>query len=143
MMDLHEQFGMILGEVSRAWRDKLNERLRPLGLTQAKWVTLLHLARCKHGLIQTELAARLGIEGPTLVRLLDSLEKDGWIRRQHSEQDRRTKIVELGEGAKPVLKKIRKVIRTLRAESLSGIPDEDIAASLAVLGHIKDRLDSI
>jgi MarR family transcriptional regulator for hemolysin len=30
---------------ARVWRHKLDQRLRPLGLSQAKWRTIAHLAR--------------------------------------------------------------------------------------------------
>ena len=88
MTDRTETFAMLLGEVSRDWRRRLDERLKPLGLSQAKWRALLHLS-FGDGISQRELSERIGIEGPTLVGLLDRLAKDGYIERRESRDDRR------------------------------------------------------
>ena len=74
--------GALLGETGRAWRYRLDQRLKPLGLSQAKWITLLKLAGAEDGMTQKELAERLGIESPTLARLLDRMAADGWIERR-------------------------------------------------------------
>ena len=72
-----EIFGPLLHGVARAWRLKLDQRLRPLGLSQAKWRTLLNLYHAETPLTQAEIASRLGIEEPTLVSLLHRLERAG------------------------------------------------------------------
>ena len=71
-MDPREAFALELGRVSRRWRTRLDERLKITGLTQARWSTLLHLARGERCMTQRELAERVGIEGPTMIRLLDA-----------------------------------------------------------------------
>src|SRR5260370_5778302 len=76
-----EQIGPLLHGTARAWRLKLDERLKPMGLSQAKWRTLLHLSVAPGPLTQAEIAARLGIEEPTLVTLLHRLENGGWGAR--------------------------------------------------------------
>jgi len=65
-----ETLGPLLHGTARAWRLKLDERLKPMGLSQAKWRTLLHLSLAGDALTQAEIAERLGIEEPSLVTLL-------------------------------------------------------------------------
>jgi len=141
-VDLHEQFGRAIGDVARTWRTKLNERLKPLGLSEAKWITLLYLSRGEGGLIQVELAKRIGIEGPTLVRLLDRLEADGWVKRTVSKTDRRSKVIVLGRKAQPVLKEIRGIVDALREESLADLSEREITATLKVLQRVRDKLEA-
>jgi MarR family transcriptional regulator for hemolysin len=90
---VQEHLGMAIGETARCWRTKLNERLRPLGLSQSRWMVLLHLSKRGDGVVQKALAEWLGIEGPTLVRILDRMTEDGWIERRESTTDRRAKTV--------------------------------------------------
>ncbi len=90
-----EAFGPLLHGTARAWRLKLDERLKPMGLSQAKWRTLLHLSVASETLTQAEIAARLGIEEPSLVTLLHRLENEGWVRRRNAPHDRRCKTVQL------------------------------------------------
>ena len=60
-----DNLGILVGETARLWRYALDQRLQPLGLSQAKWLVLLHLSR-ENGLMQKQLARRVGIEPPTL-----------------------------------------------------------------------------
>src|ERR1051325_9021679 len=91
-----ERLGPLLHGAARAWRLKLDQRLKPMGLSQAKWRTLLHLSLAENTLTQSEIAARLGIEEPTLVNLLHRLEQAGWVSRKTAPHDRRCKTVHLG-----------------------------------------------
>lgn len=143
MKNVHEQFSLALCDVARGWRTTVNERLKPLGLSQAKWLTFMHLSRCKKGIIQKELAQLMGIEGPTLVRLLDRLEADGWVERRGLASDRRSKLVFLSDKAAPLVIKIRKIVNDLRTEVLSAVPYKELTISLAVLRRIHDRIKSL
>ena len=134
------EFAMELGKVARRWRTRLDSRLRAMGLTQARWIALLELSRAD-GLTQRDLAATLGIEGPTLVRLLDGLEAQGLIERQSCPDDRRAKRVRLTETADPVLREIRKIADATRRELLEGVAPDDLSVARRVLAMIAERLE--
>lgn len=132
-----ELFGMVLTETAGIWRTKLDQRLRPLGLSQAKWRTLLHLAKGGEGMPQGELAKRVGVEGPTLVRLLDRMTADGWIERRDSPVDRRAKTVHLTDKARTTARQMQAIAQTLRHELLAELPREQLLVCLEVLERIK------
>jgi len=90
-----DQFPLTNARVARRWRKLLDERLKDLGVTQARWFTMVCLQRGGGGLTQRELARLMTIENPTLVRLLDSLEEQGLIERRPSERDRRARLLYL------------------------------------------------
>lgn len=136
-----EQMGLLIGEVGRLWRSRLDERLRPLGLSQSRWQVLLHLSRRGDGVVQKTLAEWLGIEGPSLARLLDRMTGDGWIERREAPNDRRAKTVHLTARAHEVISEIKKVAATLRNELLAGIPAEELETSFRVLQAIKQRAE--
>ena len=140
MSSPNEQLGFLISETARAWRTKLNERLRPLGLSQSRWLVLIHLAKRGDGVMQKELAEWLSIECPTLVRLLDRMTEDGWIERRDSATDRRAKTVHLTEQAHSVIKEITRVAVQLRSELLADIPPADIETTMQVLQQIKQRV---
>jgi len=142
MQSLQEQFGPAIGEIARLWRTKLNERLRPLGLSQARWMVLLHLSRRGDGVVQKSLAEWIGIEGPTLVRILDRMTEDGWIERRESSSDRRAKTVHLTQQANKVIKQINKVAAQLRGELLVNVDAKDLEVSIRVLQQIKQAAES-
>src|SRR5690242_932616 len=134
-----EQFGPLLHGGARAWRQKLDQRLKPLGLSQAKWRTLLHLYRAELSLTQFEIASRLGIEEPTLVSLLHRLERAGWVARKTAEHDRRCKTVHLGRRAHHAIEQINDTAVHLREELLSDIPLAELEHCMEVLERIKQK----
>jgi MarR family transcriptional regulator, transcriptional regulator for hemolysin len=136
-----ETIGPLLHGTARAWRQKLDERLRPMGLSQAKWRTLLHLSLARGALTQAEIAARLGIEEPTVVWLLRRLEKEDWITRTNSPHDRRCKMVLLGRRAQRVIAQINATAEKLRHELLAGIPKSDLQTCMGVLARIRERAE--
>lgn len=136
-----DELGLVLFATARAWRTKLDQRLRPLGLSQGKWRTLIHLSQGGNKLTQKEIAERMGIEGPTLAGLLDRLQNDGWIERRSSADDRRCKIVHLQRRSKSVLDKIFNAAHDLRHELIKDIPRRDLETCIRVLGQIRVKAE--
>ena len=137
-----ETIGPLLHGTARAWRLKLDERLKPMGLSQAKWRTLLHLSVAPGPLTQAEIAASLGIEEPTLVTLLHRLESGGWVTRRSSPHDRRCKMVHLGRRAQRVIAQINAVATELRHELLADIPASQLRTCMNVLARIRERAET-
>jgi len=135
------ELGLVLFGTARAWRTKLDQRLRPLGLSQGKWRTLMHLSQGGNRLTQKEIAARMGIEGATLAGLLDRLENDGWVERRDSAHDRRCKTVHLQRGSKSVLEKIFNAAHDLRAELIEDISQRDLETCIRVLAKIREKAE--
>ncbi|MEP7016307.1 MAG: MarR family transcriptional regulator [Verrucomicrobiota bacterium] len=137
----YEGFGPLLHGTARAWRLKLDERLRPMGLSQAKWRTLLHLSLAPEALTQAEIAARLGIEEPSLVTLLHRLEDEGWVARREASHDRRCKTVHLGRRAQRVIAQINSTAANLRHELLANIPAAELKTCMRVLDGIRGKAE--
>lgn len=135
-----ERIGFDLSRMARLWRSRLDERLAPLGLTQAKWVILLHLSQSDGVLPQRELVDRVGVEGPTLVRVLDGLERLNLIERHDSPTDRRAKTVHLTAAAQPILGTIMRIAAELRGEILDGIDDAELAVCLRVFSRMASNI---
>jgi MarR family transcriptional regulator, transcriptional regulator for hemolysin len=136
-----EAFGPLLHGTARAWRLKLDERLKPMGLSQAKWRTLLHLSVAPGPMTQSEIAARLGIEEPTLVTLLHRLEDDGWVTRKNAAHDRRCKTVHLAQRAQRVITQISAEAFKLRHELLDDIPVSELRTCMRVLTKICQKAE--
>jgi MarR family transcriptional regulator, transcriptional regulator for hemolysin len=131
-----EIFGQLLHGTARAWRQKLDARLKPMGLSQAKWRTLMHLSLAEDALTQAEIAGRLGVEEPSVVTLLNRLEKEGWVTRKNSARDRRCKMVVLGKRAQRAIEQINMEAANLRYELLAGIRGDDLQTCINVLRKI-------
>ena len=137
----YQTFGPLLHGTARAWRLKLDERLKPMGLSQAKWRTLLHLSLAPGTLTQTEIAARLGIEEPSLVTLLNRLESERWVGRRSSPHDRRCKVVYLGRRAQRIITQINAAADELRHQLLSDISASELQTCIKVLTQIRGKAE--
>jgi MarR family transcriptional regulator for hemolysin len=138
-----KSFGFLLGETALAWRTRLDQRLRPLGLSQAKWRVLVHLKMAKTDLTQKELSERMAIEGPSLVRLLDRMETDEWVERRASPTDRRAKTIHLTAKAADIIREIERVATKLRNELLGGLSSQELEIASQVLQRIKQKAEQL
>lgn len=135
------RFGMQLANLSRGWRAELDRRLAGLGLSQARWLVLLHLARFSEPPTQRELAQSVGVEGPTLARLLDSLENQGLVRRLAVLEDRRAKKILLDDTARPLIQQIETIATALRHELFEGIDEQELRTCMQVHAKILGNLE--
>jgi MarR family transcriptional regulator for hemolysin len=116
-----------LGIMTRRWRQALDSKFQAAGLTDATWRPLLHLHLLGDGVRQKDLAASVGIEGPSLVRLIDTLVVKGLIQRSEDCTDRRAKQLCLTPEGQLIVVRIREIVTTLENELLSPFSDSDIA----------------
>lgn len=134
-------FGPLLHGTARAWRLKLDDRLKPMGLSQAKWRTLMHLSIAPGPLTQAEIASHLGIEEPTLVTLLHRLENERWVVRRNASHDRRCKTVHLAPRGQRVIEQISDAAFKLRHELLDDIPASELQTCMRVLDRIRRKAE--
>lgn len=128
----HQVLGSLIAQVSRQWRQTLDKKLQPFGLTQATWLPLWYMARASEPLRQKDLAKLLAVDGSALVRILDTLEKQQFIYRQEG-QDRRVKTLHLTDQGQAISEQVGRVGNEVRQQVLGPIDDKDLDTTLAVL----------
>jgi MarR family transcriptional regulator for hemolysin len=137
------RFGIEFVLLARRWRRALDRRLGMVGLTDATWAPLVHLWESGDGISQKDLAALVGIEGSSLVRLLDILASRGLVERRTDEIDRRAKLIFLTEAGRAAVAGIRLELSRGEAEMLADLSDAEIAAMLDAFGQIGRRLQPV
>ncbi|MDX3806699.1 MarR family winged helix-turn-helix transcriptional regulator [Bosea thiooxidans] len=134
--------GSLLPAVGQAWRRALGQRLSADQLSDATVLPILLLLRAGDKLMrQHELAKHLGLENSAVVRLLDTLEKGGLLRRLEDPLDRRAKLLELTDEGVVLGRRADKVALVLREELLGDIEPDDIATAYRVLLKVFSALD--
>jgi MarR family transcriptional regulator, transcriptional regulator for hemolysin len=134
------QIGVQLVQLGRGWRRALDEELVGYGLTDATWRPLFHLGRLGDGIRQTALAEALGIQGPSLVRLLDNLERDGLIVRREDQGDRRAKILAMTADGRRIYQQVQAVTERVAERLLAGTDEQDIDAVLRLFNRLNTAL---
>lgn len=134
--DLHQAFVYLLFNARNRIRFAMDDAFKPLGITDATWRTLFFLRREGDGVQQKELAHVMGIEGPSLVRLLDSLSQKELIERRTDPEDRRSKTIHLTSQAQPLLANLDEHAREVRHRLLQNTSEADIQTCIKVLNQI-------
>ena len=141
--DRLESLGLLLHGLSKGWREELDRRLRPLGLTRVQWQALLWLSRAGGGLMQRELSEWLEIGAPAPVALVDRMERDGLVARAAVPGDRRRNAVTLTPKARRLLRTIEATAGELRREVVAGLSREEIRTLCTLLRKAKQRIDEL
>ena len=136
-----ENIGLLIHDVARLLRVLYDRQMASIGLTRSQWWLLTYLF-FKDGINQSELAILMDMEKAPLSRLLDRMEKKGWVSRKNESKDRRTKNIYLSESVKPLISSMRDKASAYRSESLSILNDKDINKLKDILQILKKDLTS-
>lgn len=138
-LSLEQRFGYLVRDVSSVWRAAIDRQLEPLGLSASRWEPLVVLHRAQAPVTQTMLAAALNIEAPSVVRLLDRLARDGWIRRRACPQDRRAYHVVLTAKAQTACTQIETVLAATRRDIAGALTAEELRLCIDALERVQAR----
>lgn len=131
--------GFLLTDSARLLRKLIDRRLQPLGLSRAQWSVLAILAN-HEGVSQSQISQELEIEKSTAGRLIDQVEKSGWIERRPIPGDRRLWSIHLTDQARQLLVEIERVVLHAREEMLRGLSEEQQNTLTDLLRTLKTNL---
>jgi MarR family transcriptional regulator, transcriptional regulator for hemolysin len=116
----------------RQWRRSANGVVEAHGLSDATALPLILIGRLDGEPRQNALAEAVGIEGPSLVRLLDQLCAAGLVVRKEDPTDRRAKILSLTPAGQRTVAQMEAELNDLRAQVFADVDTADLEASLRV-----------
>lgn len=137
--DFDESIGAWLTLATHTYHRAVSDELAPHGITYRQSMVLGWLA-LEGDLSQTELAAKMMVEPPTLVGILDRMERDGWITRHNCPGDRRKKIIRANPAAEPVWQKIVECALRVRQRAIEGFSERELAALKTLLRRVQQNL---
>lgn len=137
------RFGIRFSLLSRRWRRRLDAHLAQAGLTDATWVPLVHLDETGGGISQKDLALRVGVDGSSLVRVLDILERQGLIERRRCQADGRARLVGLTPEGHHRVADIRRMLSEGEQALLADLSEQEISAMLACFARIDQRITAL
>lgn len=134
--------GLQLMHATRLLRKHFDRRAARFELTRSQWRALRVIHR-QEGLSQTDLAELLELEPIPVGRVIDRLEKGGFVQRRRDPGDRRRWCLYLGDRAQDVLTDMEHIADKLRQEAVAGISRQDYAVFDRVLKRIKQNLEQL
>ena len=121
------------------WRHKLlrNERLTRPGLF------IMYFVSSKGPLRLKECSASLGVSKPTVTKIVDNLEKDGFVTRIKEGEDRRNYYVHLTDEGRKRLESLNYQLEEVFRKATDGLAVEDVRRLNLSLRSIREKLGSI
>ena len=139
-MELEERFAEALHSTARSWRQAIDRRLKSLGMSQASWLTIAVACKAREPLSQSEIADRLGVEGATMVAMIDRLVKAGLVARQPCESDRRINRVVLTDDGRRVFEIVKAEAAAVRRELLARLDPQKLAVATEILESLQELI---
>ncbi|WP_378949324.1 MarR family winged helix-turn-helix transcriptional regulator [Mesorhizobium sp. ANAO-SY3R2] len=132
--------GQLLLSVARLWRAAADRALDDCGLSHASAMPLLALSRLGDNARQGVIAEHLGLEGPSLVRIVDLLLAEQLVTRREDPLDRRAKILTLTELGRARVCEIERVMQQLREHLLADADADELEKTIALLERMESKL---
>jgi MarR family transcriptional regulator for hemolysin len=134
--DYKNNIGFIVNRTARAFVKAFDTELRDkVGVTFGQWKVIVTLIN-QDGLTQKEIADKLGLEGPTLIPIIDKMEKVGLVIRKVDADDRRNNRIYHTEKADALWDKMLECALRIRKISVKDIPEQNIVIMREVLDKI-------
>lgn len=127
--------------MAQIWRREISRALSETGMSDSLALPLMHLSRRGDRVTQRCLAAWVGVDNSSIVRVLDALEQAGEIRREPDSRDRRAKLICLTDQGRVTAERIEAILYEIRWRFLDGIAAEDLEVMDRVLGHMLAQHD--
>jgi MarR family transcriptional regulator, transcriptional regulator for hemolysin len=138
--DFENSVGFVVNITAKYFQRSLDNELRKnVGVTLSQWRVVRSLV-LQPGLTQKELANKIGIEGATLVPMIDKMEKRGLLKRKTDSTDRRVNRIYLTSRADSLWESMTECALKIRKSSTKSIPESDIQITLDTLRRISQNL---
>lgn len=140
--DDDEYIGYVLSDVARLIRTVFDRRVRDIGLTRAQWLVLTRLYR-RPGASQTELADMLEIDRASAGRMIDRMQKNGWVERRADSGDRRINRLHLTADARRAHKDMWAIAEATVDDALAPLSPSERDQFTRLAARVKGQLQSM
>lgn len=138
--DFETSVGFIVNSTAKAFQKALDVDLRKnVGVSISQWRVVAILV-LQPGLTQKEIADKGGIEGATLVPVIDKMEKDGLLKRKPDPKDRRVNRIYLTPKADSLWNSMIECALRIRKVSTKDVPEDQLKITLETLRKISKNL---
>jgi len=121
----------------RLWRKMAREAAARHGVSEAASAPLIWIERLGENVRQNALADAIGIEGASLVRLIDELEASGLVTRQPDPTDRRANSLSLTPRGREIVTEVNDDIQGIRVQIFADVATSDLEATARVFAALK------
>lgn len=116
----------LVKQVELAARARLDDIVRPSGLTSLQYTALTVLER-NDDMTSAKLARNSFVTAQSMADMIGALESRGLIERRRDASDRRRLLVGLTPAGRALLDQYREPVAELESSMVSGLPEADVS----------------
>lgn len=125
MFNLDDCLAFITARSAKIFVAALDRRFRSYSITRMQWIAMFYIYTNKC-ITQRELADKMAVREPTVVRLTRELEVEGLVFRLGSDADKRIRRLFLTEKGELVYQDVLPVVEKFKNDTIAGISSEDL-----------------
>jgi len=125
MFNLDDCIAFVTCKGAKDLADTLEKRLNNFNITRSQWIALYYIKN-NNMITQKQLADKMSLKEPSVVRLLDKMELYGWVNRISSNDDKRMKFLILTHSGIEIETAMLDVAEKFKSDVLNGISHEDL-----------------
>ncbi len=139
-LEMEYRLSRLLVLAGRSWITHIDNMLRnATGQSRARWQALFTIAFGPQPATMTDLGARLFVQWPTLVRVIEGLEQDGLVSRVENPRDGRSRLISLTEAGMAMVTRIQPILDKERQDVLEGLNEAELTECAELLQRIFDK----
>jgi MarR family transcriptional regulator, organic hydroperoxide resistance regulator len=135
----HDDVPFLLSRVARSHRTLSANLLAPLGLHPGQ-DSLLRCLWSDDGQTQSDLVEQLGVEAPTVTKMVHRLEAAGFVTRRSHPTDRRATQVWLTTSGRAIRSDVQKVRNRVNRRLSAGLSPRQQSTLVGLLNKLNDNL---
>lgn len=138
MRSLAEEAGVALSRTADRLNDRVAALLKPFGVSPTQYNVLRILRGAgTQGRMCSEIGERMITRDPDITRLLDRMQKAGWIERERNTKDRRVVITKITKKGLDLLKQIDKPLEDFSEAQMRRLGQRKLRMLLELLAEIR------
>ncbi|MBS9802426.1 MarR family winged helix-turn-helix transcriptional regulator [Bacillus toyonensis] len=134
-MNLHDLLGYLVHRTDVKMSNYFTKRLKPYGVTPEQW-GIISVLSSQRGTTQKELAEAIDKDQTTVVRMIQSMERKGIVKKALNDQDRRSHNLFLTEKGDELKKTILPVVQDAHNFVTSKLSEEEIEQLKTLLNKL-------
>ena len=139
MIDADDALGYVINAVARKFSQLFNIRFKAYGITSEQWSILSKLVDY-HGISQRELSTITEKDPNNITKLLDQLEKKGWVKRADHPTDRRSYVLLVTEQGDQLARQLKPLDQQLFVELTTSLTRDEVEVFKKILYQVNQGL---
>jgi DNA-binding MarR family transcriptional regulator len=140
-MKRYAEFYFCLTRTLGTLQREIDDLLKTFGVSEPQYNVLNVLQEAyPESLSCGDIAGKMVSRDPDITRLLDRLERSGFIERRRGSPDRRLVFVKILEPGMQLMDALREPVARLQERQFASLQDSDIQALLECLARVRSRV---